>query len=183
MEHRTAEQLEAGLERVARAPKDAGALRLIVRRPGRRVREILDEGELDTAVGLVGDDWVNRPGMGSDLPDPHAQLTIMNARYTELIAGDGDPAAWAEAGDQLYLDLDISQENLPAGSRLAIGTAIIEMQAEPHTGCAAFSARFGSEALRLANSARGRELRLRGANTVVVRSGRVRTGDIATKVP
>ena len=182
MTHRTAVELKQGMDTVIDAPKDAGVVRLIVRRPGEGQREILDEGELDTALGLVGDDWVNRPGMGSDLPSPYAQLTLMNARYTELIAGSGEPEAWAQAGDQLYLDLDISVSNLPPGSRLAVGTAMIQIQAEPHTGCARFSRRFGSEALRLANSELGRPLRLRGANSVVVRSGVVRTGDVACKV-
>jgi hypothetical protein len=182
MAHKTAAQLEQGMDRVIAAPADAGVVRLIVRRPGAGQREMLDEGTLDTEVGLVGDDWVNRPGMGSDRPSPYAQLTLMNARYAELIAGDPGPESWAQAGDQLYVDLDLSQENLPAGSRLAVGTAIVALQAEPHTGCAAFRARFGSDALRLANSERGRSLRLRGANTVVVRSGVVRTGDIARKL-
>lgn len=181
MTHKTAAELEQGLDVVVDAPQDSGVVRLIVRRPGRGQREILDEGQLDTVLGLVGDDWVNRPGMGSDLPSPYAQLTLMNARYTELIAGSSEPQAWAWAGDQLYLDLDISVANLPPGSRLTMGTAMIEIQAEPHTGCVQFSRRFGSDALRLANSELGRSLRLRGANSVVVRSGVVRTGDVARK--
>ncbi len=182
MTHRTAIELETGLADVEAAPRDEGVLRLIVRRPGERQREILETGELDTTVGLVGDDWVKRPGMGSDVPSPYSQVTVMNARYTELIAGDAGPESWAQAGDQLYLDLDISQANLPAGTRLGIGTAILEIQRQPHTGCVAFSERFGSHALRLANSERGRALRLRGANTVVVQSGVVRVGDIARKL-
>jgi len=167
---------------VVDAPKDEGRVRLIVRRPGEGQREILEEGELDSKLGLVGDDWVNRPGLRSDLPSPYAQVTVMNARYTSLIAGDGGPEAWALAGDQLYLDLDISEQNMPRGTRLSIGSAVLEIQAEPHTGCAQFSARFGSDALRLANTEKGRSLRLRGANTVVVESGVVHNGDIARKI-
>lgn len=177
MRHRTAAELEQGLDHVLAAPRDEGIVRLVVRRPGEGLREILDEGQLDTAVGLVGDDWVNRPGMGSDRPSPYAQLTLMNARYAELIAGDGGPEAWALAGDQLYVDLDLSQGSLPPGSQLAVGTAIVEIQSQPHTGCAAFRKRFGSQALRLANSDRGRSLRLRGVNAVVVHNGVVRSGD------
>ncbi|MFI5293220.1 MAG: MOSC domain-containing protein, partial [Candidatus Limnocylindrales bacterium] len=156
MAHRTAEELELGLDVVGAAPADEGVLRLIVRRPGPGQREILREGQLDTVLGLTGDDWQNRPGLGSDGPSRYAQVTLMNARYTELIAGDAGPDSWARAGDQLYLDLDLSLDNLPAGSRLAIGDAVLELSAEPHTGCAAFSARFGSDALRLANSEVGR---------------------------
>ena len=123
-----------------------------------------------------------RPEKGSDRPSPWSQVTLMNARYTELIAGDPGPDSWAQAGDQLYLDLDISVANLPPGSRLELGEAVLEMSAEPHTGCAAFSDRFGTEALRLASSPEGRSLRLRGANAAVVRSGVVRTGDMVRKV-
>lgn len=182
MAHQIATQLEEGLQGVIAAPADAGVVRLIVRRPGEGQREILDEGVLDTSVGLVGDDWARRPSQRTGQPSPYAQLTIMNARFTQLIAGDEGPDSWAQAGNQLYLDLDVSEANLPAGTHLAVGTAIIEIQAEPHTGCAQFSARFGSDALRLANSVGGRALRLRGVNTVVIRSGVVRRGDIVRKL-
>ena len=181
MTHRTADELEAGLATVEAAPHETGLLRLVVRRPGPGQREVLEAGELDVELGLVGDDWINRPGVKSDQPSPYAQVTVMNARYAELIAGD-DHADWALAGDQLYVDLDISQTNLPPGARIAVGEAVIEVQPEPHTGCAQFSARFGSDALRVANSPRGRELRLRGANAVVVAAGTVRPGDTARKL-
>jgi hypothetical protein len=181
MTHKTAEEIEQGMAAVIAAPKDAGPVLLLVRRPDEGQREIIDEGELDTELGLRGDDWINRPGLGSDKPSPYAQVTVMNARYTELIAG---PSAedWAQAGDQIYVELDISADNLPAGTRISLGEAVLEISAEPHTGCAQFSARFGSEALRAANTERGRRLRLRGANTVVVQAGMVRTGDTARKL-
>jgi MOSC domain-containing protein YiiM len=182
MAHRTADELEHGLEAVRSAPADEGFVRLIVRRPGKRLREILDEGELDLELGLVGDDWINRPGMGRDDPTPHAQVTVMNARFAELIAGDSGPDSWVEAGDQLYLDLDISEANLPAGACLELGSATIEIQPQPHTGCVAFSERFGSAALRLTATQEGRSLRLRGANAMVVRSGTVRQGDVVRRV-
>jgi uncharacterized protein YchJ len=182
MMHRTAEQLEAGLDSVLMAPRDAGSVRLIVRRTGPGLREVLEVGELDRDVGLVGDDWIRRPSRRTGQPSPWAQLTVMNARYSALIAGDEDPQAWAPAGDQLYVDLDLSEANLPAGTRLAVGSAVIEIQAQPHTGCAQFTARFGAEAMRLANSERGRALRLRGANATVVEGGSVRTGDAIRKL-
>lgn len=182
MMHRTAEQLEAGLDSVLMAPRDAGSVRLIVRRTGPGLREVLEVGELDRDVGLVGDDWIRRPSRRTGQPSPWAQLTVMNARYSALIAGDEDPQAWAPAGDQLYVDLDLSEANLPAGTRLAVGSAVIEIQAQPHTGCAQFTARFGAEAMQLANSERGRALRLRGANATVVEGGSVRTGDAIRKL-
>ena len=130
-----------------------------------------------TIWNLVGDDWVNRPGSGRKTPSPHAQVTVMNARFAELISGSPEPRPWARCGDQLYVDLDLSEENLPAGTRLAVGEAILEVQAEPHTGCAQFREWWGADALRLANGPATRHLRLRGANTRVVRSGVVRPGD------
>lgn len=181
MAHRTAAQIEAGMATVLDAPADEGSLRLVVRRLGRGQREILAEGELDVELGLVGDDWVNRGGLGSDEPSPFAQVTVMNARYTELIAGPRHDA-WALAGDQLYLDLDISMDNMPAGTRIAIGDAVLEIASEPHTGCVQFSTRFGSDALRASNTTDGRRLRLRGANTTVVQPGVVRAGDRARKI-
>lgn len=181
MAHRTADELEAGLARVMEAPPDEGRVRLVVRRPGRGEREILAEGEIDLEVGLVGDGWIDRPSKQTGRPEPFAQVTIMSARYAELIAG-ADPAGWAQAGDQLYLDLDISVANLPPGTHIAVGDAVLEIQAEPHTGCAMFSSRFGLDALRLTTTEQGRQLRLRGANTAVVTPGTVRPGDVARKL-
>jgi MOSC domain-containing protein YiiM len=177
----TDEQLRAGLDEVRAAPGDGGEVRLIVRRPAVDARETLAEGELDIDVGLVGDTWLERAGRSSldGSPARHAQVTLMNARYAALIAGDRE--RWAEAGDQLYVDLDLSVANLPAGTHIAIGTAVLRISEEPHTGCAKFSARFGSPAWRLANSEEGRALRLRGANATVVESGLVREGDVVRK--
>ena len=179
---RTEEDLLSGLAVVREAPRDAGQVRLIVRRPAVDARETLAEGELDVEMGLVGDTWAERAaGSASDgTPARYAQVTLMNARYASLIAGARD--RWGEAGDQLYVDLDLSIENLPAGSLLSVGTAVLRLSEEPHTGCAKFSARFGSPAWRLANSEEGRALRLRGANASVVTSGTVREGDVVSKV-
>ncbi len=136
---------------------------------------MLDEGDLDTVVGLVGDRW----HLGSS-PTNDSQLTVMNARLAQLIASDRQ--GWALAGDQLYVDLDLSIENLPAGTRLSVGDAVIEVSDVPHTGCAKFSARFGTEALKFVNKSPGRELRLRGLNARVVEPGRVRVGDTISKL-
>ena len=181
MTHRTPEELEAGLAHVRDAPADGGALQLIVRRPRTDERETLDEGALNPEVGLVGDDWLARGDSSSDdgSANPLAQLTIMNSRVLEVIAGPVD--RWPPAGDQLYVDLDLSENNLPAGTRLAVGEALLEVTAKPHTGCAKFTRRFGLAAMRWVNSATGRKLRLRGLYTRVVRPGTIRVGDRVTK--
>jgi MOSC domain-containing protein YiiM len=162
------------LARIRQAPSDEGAVRLIVRRPRVGDREVVGEAQLDPATGLVGDSWHMRRG-----PDPEMQLTIMNARVTELVAGDTE--RWPLAGDQLYVDFDLSLANLPAGTRLAIGTAVVEVTAPPHTGCRKFVSGFGLDAMQFVNSATGRQLNLRGINAKVVQAGTVRVGDRVSK--
>ncbi len=143
---------------------------------------MLDEATLDETVGLVGDTWSQRPSTRTDdgSPHPRMQLNIMNARAVALIAVD--PERRQLAGDQLYLDLDLSEENLPAGTRLSIGTAVIEITEQPHRGCAKFAARFGTDALRFVNSEAGRAVNARGVNAAVVTGGVIRAGDVATKL-
>lgn len=176
-------ELEAGLGSILQSPKDAGRLDLIVRRPGVDQREVLDVAELDVSLGLVGDNWSTRGSSrtadGTSHPD--MQLNVMSSRVIDLVAPDR--SRWQWAGDQLFLDLDLSAENLPPGTRLALGSAIIEVTNQPHTGCKKFVERFGADALKFVNSPLGRELRLRGLNARVVQAGSVRVGDIARKVP
>jgi hypothetical protein len=182
MEHLATDALEAGLEKIRRSPRDNGRVELIVRRPAENEREVLEEGTLDSAVGLVGDSWLARGSTrtADGLPPPDSQLNIMNARVAALVAGRADRRCLA--GDQLYLDLDLSYGNVPPGTRLALGMAVIEVTAIPHSGCSKFSARFGHDAMRFVNSPEGRELRLRGANAKVVVPGTVRTGDVVRKL-
>ena len=169
-------ELEAGIDRIIDAPSDSGVLDLIVRRPAVDQREVLEVAELDLAEGLVGDDWRRRGSQSSENPpDPSNQVNVMSARAIALIAGDRD--RWPLAGDQLYVDFDISEDNLPAGSRLVIGGTTIEVSILPHSGCQKFSKRFGVDALRFVNSEAGRKLRLRGFNARVVVPGTIRRGD------
>lgn len=176
-------RLEAALDWIRGAPSDNGTVELLVRRPAEDQREVLEEAWLDLRDGLEGDTWRARGSSrtADGGPNLEAQLTLMNARCAATVAGDRE--RWALAGDQLYVDLDLSVANLPAGSRVQIGSAVIEFSEAPHTGCAKFSARFGNDALRFVNAPMGRELRLRGANCRVVVAGRVRQGDRIRKLP
>ena len=182
--HRSAPELDAHVSHLRDSPQDEGTLELVVRRPGLREREVLAEGHLDREVGLVGDSWQDRPSskMNFESPHPRMQLNVMNHRMVAFLACD-EPDRRALAGDQLYVDLDLSEANLPTGTRLAIGTAVIEVTEIPHRGCDKFMERFGVDAMRFVNGRVGRELRLRGINAVVVVDGVVRPGDTVRKLP
>jgi hypothetical protein len=182
MTHRTREELEARLGEIRKSPVDAGVLRMIVRRPAVDEREVMAEGQLDPVVGLVGDNWrtrgSSRTADGASHPD--MQINVMNARVIDLVAGD--EARWSLAGDQLFVDLDLGADNLPAGTELAIGSAVIVVTPEPHTGCQKFVSRFGLDAMKFVNAREYRHLRLRGMNARVVRGGAIRAGDRVTKI-
>ncbi|MDG2428833.1 MAG: hypothetical protein P8M16_10480 [Acidimicrobiales bacterium] len=181
IEHRTTEELVAGLDEVRSSPTDEGTVDLIVRRPGVDAREVLSEGELDITDGLVGDNWNQKPtSMGA--PHPDMQLTLINSRLLALVCPDPDRRPLA--GDQLVVDLSLAPDDLPVWSRLRIGEAVIEVTDQPHTGCAKFTQRFGLDAHRFVNSELGKALNLRGVNARVVVPGIVRKGDwIAVERP
>ena len=182
VKHVTTEELESGLDEILRSPKDAGALEFIVRRPRVSEREVLTEGELHPSEGLVGDCWRTRGSSrtldGSAHPD--MQLNVMNSRVIALVAQGRE--RWPLAGDQLYIDLDLSGENLPAGTRLALGEALIEVTAQPHTGGRKSGEGFGIGARKFVNPGVGRERNRRGINARVVRRGVIRVGDVAKKI-
>ena len=180
--HLSLTELETGLEHIRQSPKDNGILELIVRRPGVDEREIVNEADLNLEVGLVGDTWKMRGSKAT--PDGsanlNAQITLANVRAIALMAQTEE--RWPLAGDQLYVDFSLSEDNVPPGTHLAIGTAILEVSAVPHTGCAKFSQRFGVDALKFVNSPEGKQLHLRGINTMVIRAGIIRVGDVVKKI-
>lgn len=180
--HVSRTELEAGLEHIRQAPTDGGVLKMIVRRPAVDAREIVEQGELSTEAGLVGDTWKDRSSKHTPdkSPNPEAQITLMNARAAALVAQSED--RWALAGDQLYVDMDLSIANLPPGTQLALGSVILEISATPHTGCRKFMDRFGVDAHKFVNSQEGSPLRLRGVNARVVQGGEVQVGDVLRKI-
>ena len=181
IDHLTLTDLEAGLDHIRNAPKDQGVLDMIVRRAEVDAREVIETGELDTVVGLVGDNWQDRSSSRSadGMAHPDMQINIMNSRVIALVAQTKD--RWQLAGDQLFVDFDLSKENVPPGTKLAIGSAILEATTQPHTGCSKFSGRFGIDALMLLNSPAGQELQLRGICAKVVQGGQINAGDTVTK--
>ncbi len=183
MAHLTTEELDAGLDDIRRSPKDGGTVELIVARPDAGAREEVAEATLDPEVGLVGDNWLARGSRHTEdgAAEVERQVTLMNARAAALVADDPDRRALA--GDQLYVDLDLGCANLPAGTRLRLGSAVLEVSPLPHTGCAKFSERFGPDAARWVNIGPGKELNLRGINALVVEAGTVRVGDPVNKLP
>ncbi len=174
-QHLSADNLEQGVDHILASPSNVGTLKLIVIRPDVDQRETPAEGRLDTEEGLVGDSWSNRANANPDM-----QLNIINARVIGLVAQTLE--RWSLAGDQLYLDMDLSDNNLPPGTQLALGDAIIEVTEPPHTGCKKFAARFGVDAMIFVNSGRGKKLNFRGINAKVIQSGDIKVGDVARKL-
>ena len=182
MQHLTMAELEAGLVEIVQSPQDNGRLEMIVARPSVNERVILDTAELSVSAGLVGDNWLSRGSKqtedGSALPE--AQITLMNSRAAALIAQK--QSRWPLAGDQLFVDLDLSDENLPAGQRIQMGTAVLEITVQPHNGCKKFAERFGKDAVIFANSDEGKRWHLRGIYARVIQSGQIQAGDSIRKV-
>jgi hypothetical protein len=182
--HRTLDEILEGLDLVRQSPRGAGTLELAVRRPSVGAREVLARADLDPEAGLVGDSWSQRRSSRTpdNTPHPDMQLNVINSRFVALIAGT-DRDAWALAGDQLYVDLDLSFDALPAGSRLAIGEqAVIEVTEQPHTGCAKFAARYGRDAHKFVWTDEAKALRLRGLNARVVVAGTIAPGDTVRQI-
>jgi hypothetical protein len=181
VEHLRIAELEHGLDEVRGSPSESGTVELIVRRPAMEEREVLSEAELDPVEGLVGDNWRARGSGATEdgSAHPEMQLTLMNARFANLVAGSRE--RWPLAGDQLYVDFDLSEGNLPPGTRLEVGAAVIEITAQPHTGCGKFIKRFGVDAQKFVNTGVGREMKLRGIYAQVVTAGTLRPGDVIRK--
>ena len=179
--HLTRDELDAGLAHILQSPRDQGVLEAIVIRPETDARQSLQQGEVSPEQGLHGDRWVQGGATRPDgRPDPDMQLTLMNARTIALIAGQ--KTRWPLAGDNLYVDLDLSEGHLPPGTRLKVGSALLEVTAAPHTGCNKFAARFGLEATRFVNSLEGKRLHLRGINARILEPGRITVGDLVQKL-
>ena len=178
----SAADLEAGLDEIRKSPKDQSVLDLIVSRPEEDAREVMELADLNVEIGLVGDTWQDRPSIrsGDGKAHPDMQITLMNSRVANLVAQSKD--RWPLAGDQLFADLDLSKANVPPGTRISVGEAILETTNQPHTGCKKFAERFGVDALEFISSPTSKELQLRGINLKVVQGGEIRPGDAVKKL-
>lgn len=177
IKHLTSLEIETAIHDVLAAPKNNGTLEMIVSRPKIDQRHVAINGFLDTEQGLIGDNWLTRGSARTSdgRGHPEMQLNIMNFRYALLIAGSRERVPLA--GDQLYVDLDLSDQNLPVGTRLSIGQALLEITAMPHLGCKKFVTRFGIDAMKFANSEFGRDHNLRGVNAKVIEGGSIQVAD------
>jgi hypothetical protein len=181
-EHRSLAELQQGLPVILAAPKDEGVLRAIVVRPAHGERLTPGASEVSLARGVHGDHWEKGCWRTTEdgRPDPDVQICIMSARCIELIAGPIEN--WPPAGDNLFIDMDLTPANMPPGQRFSIGTALFEITAVPHNGCDQFIARFGRDAVLFVNTGEGKRLRLRGIYARVIRDGRIAAGDRVTKL-
>ena len=180
--HLTMAELEDGFPEIIRSPKDNGRLEGIVVRPARGKRQELRTSDVSFDGGVHSDLWAKACWKSTEdgRPHPDVQICIMNARCIALIAQER--GNWAPAGDNLFIDLDLSPDNLPPGQRLAIGTAIIEITDTPHNGCAKFIGRYGRDAGIFVNGRLGKRHRLRVVYARVIRDGTVTVDDVVTKV-
>lgn len=178
----TLTDLETQLANASPSPQTTGHLHLIVTRPTENERRVVEKATLDTIAGLIGDNWYTRGSRhtADGRAHPDMQITLMNSRVIQAIAGDRE--RWPLAGDQLFVDLDLGEDNLPPGTRLAVGTALLEITTVPHNGCAKFTERYGPAAIRFVNSPEGRRRRRRGVYAKVIQSGTITTGDTITKL-
>lgn len=180
--HKTMEELKAGLPEILKSPQDNGEVKAVVVRPGSCERNMVPSCDVSLEGGVLGDHWAKGCWKTTDDGEPHpdVQICIMNSRCIELIAGD--QSNWAPAGDNLFVDMDLSPENLPPGQRVAVGSAIIEITDTPHKGCQKFIDRYGRDACVFVNLGDGDKYKLRGIYARTFEAGTISVGDTFRKL-
>lgn len=181
-QHLSMEQLKAGLPDILQSPADNGKVEAVVVRPQSNERIDVETCQVSLAGGLEGDHWAKGCWKMTEdgSPHPDVQICIMNSRCINLIAGER--ANWPAAGDNLFVDLDLTPENLPPGQRLQVGSTVIEITDTPHKGCAKFVERYGRDATAFVNVGDGDKYKLRGIYARVVQDGAINVGDTLTKI-
>ncbi|MEM6942438.1 MAG: MOSC domain-containing protein [Pseudomonadota bacterium] len=182
LHHRTRAELEAALPLILAAPKDGGRLDMIVSRPAPGERTLPQRARLTAEGGVEGDHWAKGCWLSLDdgTPHPDVQICLMMSRMIRAIAGE--EAHWPPAGDNLFIDMDLTPANTPPGTRLALGSVEMVVTPEPHNGCEAFIERFGREACVFVNTGPGKTHRLRGIYCRVTKDGDISVGDSLRKI-
>jgi hypothetical protein len=167
----TFEELEASFQALPPAGIGRGQLHLIVVRTGGGAHTTPAQVAISPKRGLDGDRWSKTPKREVD-----GQVSLMDARVASLLVG-GERDRLHLPGDNFHVDLDLGEAALPVGSQLRLGTALLEITALPHAGCAKFRARFGDDALRWVNHRSFRARRLRGVFCRILEGGVASLGD------
>jgi len=181
--HVSRDLLEAAVDLIRRSPAVEGKIEMIVSRPAVGEREVLQQAELTIENGLLGDSWQDRWSGSQEHRQRHLdmQINLMNSRVIDVITG-GDRSLWPLAGDQFFVDFDLCADNLPAGTKIQVGEAVLEVTEEPHLGCKKFRERFGKDAVMFVNSNETKLLKLRGINAKVISPGVVTNGGVISKL-
>ena len=183
IDHLSMDEIEEAFDLDDSSPRFRGTLEMIVYRPEDDERKEVDSALLDPVNGLVGDNWLERGSRRTDdgSAHPDMQIAIMNSRVIGLVARER--SQWPLAGDQLFVDLDLSEDNISPGEKISVGSAVLEITEMPHNACGKFTARFGSDATRFLNSKEGRQLRRRGVYARVIQGGTIAVSDLVSKLP
>ncbi|MFT5632095.1 MAG: hypothetical protein ACI9HB_003282 [Gammaproteobacteria bacterium] len=175
-------ECEDALSTILAAPKSGAIVEQLCLRPGFSERSFPELLELTVAGGIIGERWTKAPWLtlSDGTPDPRIQVSILSKRVMDLCWRDRENTH--HPGDTMIVDMDLGVENLPNGTRLGIGSAVVEVSDKFNTACIKWQGRYGAESLRWLNLRKNRDYRLRGILCRIVQDGVVRLGDELARV-